>query len=505
MSRVASEMFNELVELSGLEPPLPGQVRIQGDDPVLPVRYRIGAAGAASLAATGLAADALWRMRGGNRQDISVDLRAAVASLRSSRYLQVDGKPPPPLWDAYSGLYPVKGGRWISIHCNFANHREAALKVLGGPGDREAAKKATAAWEGLALEEAIHAAGGCAGLVRTAGEWANHPQSEAVALQPVLKIKRIGECAPQPLPKFLRDGRAGAGPAGSRPDGSRPDGSRPAGSRPLGGVRVLDLTRVLAGPTCARVLAEHGADVLKVTAGHLPDSGQVDLDTGLGKLSTQIDLRTPEGVETLRRLALETDVFSQSYRPGALAGRGLSAEALARIRPGIVYVALSAWGNTGPWRMRRGFDTIVQCVSGIAHAVGGNAGGNAGRNAGDASAPRYLPVSAIDYVAGYLMALGAMVALERRARVGGSWLVRVSLARTGQWITDGGLLPASAIQGVAEEFPEDEIARLCTEVDAPDGRIRHLKPIVSLSESPPYWARPPVPLGTHAPVWPPRG
>ena len=253
------------------------------------------------------------------------------------------------------------------------------------------------------------------------------------------------------------------------------------------------------------MLAEHGADVLKVTAGHLPDSGQVDLDTGLGKLSTQIDLRTPEGVETLRRLALETDVFSQSYRPGALAGRGLSAEALARIRPGIVYVALSAWGNTGPWRMRRGFDTIVQCVSGIAHAVGGNAGGNAGRNAGDASAPRYLPVSAIDYVAGYLMALGAMVALERRARVGGSWLVRVSLARTGQWITDGGLLPASAIQGVAEEFPEDEIARLCTEVDAPDGRIRHLKPIVSLSESPPYWARPPVPLGTHAPVWPPRG
>jgi len=261
-------------------------------------------------------------------------------------------------------------------------------------------------------------------------------------------------------------------------------------------VRVLDLTRVLAGPTGARVLAEHGADVLKVTAGHLPDSGQVDLDTGLGKLSTHIDLRTPEGAETLRKLVLETDVFSQSYRPGALAGRGFSAEALARLRPGIVCVALSAWGNTGPWRDRRGFDTIVQCASGIAHAVG--------RNAGDGAAPRYLPVSAIDYVAGYLMALGAMVALARRAREGGSWLVRVSLARTGQWITDRGLVPASAIEGVPEELSEEEIATLCTECDAPDGRIRHLKPVVQMSGTQPYWARPPVPLGTHKPEWPPR-
>jgi crotonobetainyl-CoA:carnitine CoA-transferase CaiB-like acyl-CoA transferase len=476
MSRIAKEALEELLDLARLEAPLPGQVSIPGNDPVLPVRYRLGAAGAAALAATGAAADAIWRMRGGNRQSIAVDVRAAVASLRSTRYLQVNGKPPPPLWDAFSGIYPVRDGRWVSIHTNFANHREAALKVLGGPGDREAAKKATAAWEGLALEDAVHAAGGCAGFVRSTAEWLEHPQSEAVALQPVIKIKRIGECAPQPLPKIPR-GKPGA---------------RPSGSRPLSGVRVLDLTRVLAGPTGARVLAEHGADVLKVTAGHLPHSGQVDLDTGLGKLSTHIDLRTSEGAETLRALVRETDVFSQSYRPGALAGRGFSAEELAKIRPGIVCVALSAWGNTGPWRMRRGFDTIVQCVSGIAHSAGG------------AATPRYLPVSAIDYVAGYLMAFGAMVALQRRAREGGSWLVRLSLARTGQWITDRGMVPASALEGIAEEFAQEEIAGLCTEVDAPDGRIRHLKPVVQLSETPGRWDRPPVPLGYHKPEWPPR-
>ena len=477
MSRIAKEALEELIELTRMEPPLPGQVSIPGNDPVLPVRYRIGAAGSAALAATALAVDALWRLRGGSRQEISVDVRAAVASLRSARYLQVDGKPLPPMWDAFSGLYPAKNGRWISIHCNFANHREAALKVLGGPADREAAGKASAGWDAEALEDAIHAAGGCAGFVRTADEWAEHPQSEAVALQPLIKIKRIGECAPQPMP-----GRVGRG--------------GPAGLRPLSGVRVLDLTRVLAGPTCARVLAEHGADVLKVTAGHLPDSGQVDLDTGLGKLSTRIDLRTAEGTETLKRLVRETDVFSQSYRPGALKGRGFSAEALAQMRPGIVCIALSAWGNTGPWRMRRGFDTIVQCVSGIAHEVGSTAG--------SASTPRYLPVSAIDYVAGYLMALGAMVALARRAREGGSWLVRVSLARTGQWILDRGLVPQSALAGLPEELLQDEIDRLCMEVDAPDGRIRHLKPIVQLSETPGCWARPPVPLGHHKPEWPPR-
>ena len=458
--------LNELIALAGLPQPAAGQVRIEGNDPVLPTRYRIGAAGAAALAATGLAADDLWTLRGGRRQQVSVEVRAAVASLRSARYMRVDGKPLPAIWDAFSGLYAVRDGRWVSIHCNFANHREAALKVLGSPADREAAKKAALAWDGLALEDAVHAAGGCAGLVRTSDEWALHPQSEAVATQNLLEVVRIGDAPPEPLP---------------------------AGARPLSGVRVLDLTRVLAGPTCARTLAEHGADVLKVTAAHLPDSGLVDLDTGLGKLSTQIDLRSAEGAETLRALTRESDVFSQSYRPGALGARGFSPEALADMRPGIVCVTLSAWGTTGPWRARRGFDSIVQCVSGIAHA------------SGTATQPRLLMVSAIDYVAGYLMALGAMVALARRAREGGSWLARVSLARTGKWIVDRGLVAQEALEGVPDELSEAEIQALCTETDAPDGKIRHLKPVVGLSETPPYWARPPVPLGYHPPVWPPRG
>lgn len=443
----------------------PGMAAIAGEDPVLPVRYRIGSAGAAALAALGLAVDEVWELRGGARQRVDVDLRHATLSLRSARYLRVNGRPPPEPWNAFSGFYPVANG-WISIHCNFVNHREAAMGVLGRPATREAAEQASRGWQGEALEDAIHAAGGCAGFVRSHEQWAKHAQAHAVAAQPLIEIEKIGDAPPERLP---------------------------AAARPLEGVRVLDLTRVLAGPTCARSLAEHGADVLKISAEHLPDSGMMDLDTGIGKLSARIDLRTPDGVATLQRLARDADVFSQSYRPGALARRGFSPEELAALRPGIVCVSLSAWGTTGPWRERRGFDSIVQAVSGIAHATG--------RDAGGSDKPKLLPVSAIDYVSGYLMAFGATLALARRAREGGSWLVRVALARVGKFIVDLGE-PKRDWRGLPQDVPAAELAGLMDEMDAPDGRIGFLKPVVRLSQTPPHWARPPVPLGTHPPRWP---
>ena len=435
---------------------LAGEADFAGADPVLRTPYRVGAAGAAALGAVGIAAAELWALRTGRRQHVAVDLRAAAASLRSGSYLRVDGKPPPAPWDPMSGFYPVRDGRWVSIHCNFAHHRRAAMKVLGTAEDRAKAEDASKGWDGLVLEDAIHAAGGCAGLARTSPEWGAHPHSAAVANQPLLEIMRIGDSPPQPLPKA---------------------------DRPLAGIRVLDLTRVLAGPTCAKTLAEHGADVLKITAAHLPDSGAIELDTGLGKLAAHLDLRSAQEAETLQRLLGGADVFSQSYRPGALAARGFSPEAAAKLRPGIVCVSLNAWGQTGPWRARRGFDSIVQTVSGMAYA------------SGDGTKPRLMPCSAIDYVSGYLMAYGAMLALARRAREGGSWLVRVALARTGKWIVDRGTVDAGSVQA-------EEMAGLVMETQSPAGLIGHLKPVVQLSETPARWTRPPVPLGHNRPEWP---
>ena len=301
-------------------------------------------------------------------------------------------------------------------------------------------------------------------------EWAEHPQAAAIASLPLMEIVKIGGSPPEKLPD---------------------------GDRPLSGIRVLDLTRVLAGPTCARTLAEHGADVLKISAAHLPNLGYQEYDTGHGKLSAHLDLREPEDVETLRGLVRDADVFSQGYRPGTLGTRGFSPEALANVRPGIVFVSLCAFSHVGPWASRRGFDTVVQTVSGITARQGE-------LFPGAAPGPQFYPVSAIDYLTGYLMAFGAMVALARRVREGGSWLVRISLAQTGRWLVGRGEVPKGDLKDVSKEFTSAELERLSVTTETPVGRLRHLVPVVRLSETPPRWARPSVPLGYHEPVWPAR-
>jgi len=441
-----------------------------GTDPILPTPFRIGETSAAALAAVGLAVSDLWALRTGRRQDVAVDTRQATASLRSGHYMKLDGAPVSTERNTVMGVYPARRGRWSYLHCNFPNHRAAALEVLGVPEDREAVRKAVAGWDALELEEAIIAAKGAGGMVRTMDEWAKHPQAAAVASLPLMEIVEIGASPPEPLPD---------------------------GDRPLSSVRVLDLTRVLAGPTCARTLAEHGADVLKITAAHLPNIGYQEYDTGHGKLSAHLDLRQPKELETLHELIREGDVFSQGYRPGTLGDRGLSPEALAKLRPGIVYVSLCAFGHVGPWASRRGFDTVVQTVSGITHRQGE-------LFPGAEPGPQFYPVSAIDYLTGYLMAFGAMVALARRARQGGSWLVRISLAQTGRWLVGRGEVPERALKDVAKEFTRAELDRWTTTSETPAGRLHHLAPVVGLSETPPRWARPSVPLGYHEPAWPAR-
>jgi crotonobetainyl-CoA:carnitine CoA-transferase CaiB-like acyl-CoA transferase len=180
-----------------------------------------------------------------------------------------------------------------------------------------------------------------------------------------------------------------------------------------------------------------------------------------------------------------------------LGNRGLSPEELAKLRPGLVYVSLCAFSHKGPWAPRRGFDTVVQNISGITTRQGE-------LFPGAEPGPQFYPVSAIDYLTGYLMAAGAMVALARRAKEGGSWLVRISLAQTGRWLVDQGEVPTAALKDVPQEFPQADIDRWSIDSDAPAGKLRHLGPTVQLSETKPYWARPSVPLGHNEPAWPSR-
>jgi len=447
-------------DLSALE-----AVVLTGQEPALPSSFRVGALAQAAIATAGLAAAQLHKQRGGGDQTVAVDMRHAAIEFRSERYLRIAGKPPGPVWDKIAGVYTTGDNRYVRLHTNFPHHRDGMLKLLGCKYEREAVQAALSKWEAEEFETAAAEAGLVAAMMRSPQEWASHPQGQAVAGLPLIDIRRIGESPARALPR--------------------------AGERPLEGIRVLDLTRVIAGPVCGRTLAAHGADVMRVTAQHLPGLAELDIDTGRGKLAAFLDLRADEERERLAALLREAHVFVQGYRPGAIAGHGFSPEACAEMRPGIVAVSLSAYGQAGPWAKRRGFDSLVQTASGINYAEADAAG--------VLPKPKELPAQALDHAAGYLMAFGAMMALARKAREGGSWHVQVSLARTGHWLKDLGRLDG----GLACPDPAfADVGDLLDQMDSSQGRITYVRHAARLSETPAHWSRPPVPLGTHAPVWP---
>ena len=438
-------------------------VRFAGADPILPSNFLIGTAGAATIAASGLAAADLWELRTGVRQDVAVDLRTAAMTMRSSRYTRRVGGKSTGGMAGISGFYQCGDGRWVQLHCNFPHHRDGTLKILGCEGTKDAVAAALKGWEAANLEDALVAADLCCTLTRSNAEWAALPQADAVAGLPLMEITKVADSDPEPLPE---------------------------GDRPLAGIRALDLTRVLAGPTCGRTLAEHGADVMRISGPHLPFHEGLVMDTGHGKLAAHVDLRGEPGRQTLRDLVRGADVFTQGYRPGTVAARGFGPEDLAAIRPGLIYVSLCAYGREGPWRDRRGYDTLVQNATGICDEQGGGA------------RPRHMPVSMLDYASGFLMAFGAMAALGRRAREGGSYHVEVSLCQTAHWLKGLGRVSANANAMALPDPKAEDIADLLMRSDTPFGKLEHLAPAVQLSETKPYWARPVVPLGTHKPAWP---
>ena len=438
-------------------------VELPGAEPVLPSSFAVGTAAQVSIAAAALAAAELWRLRTGEHQRVRVPMRDAAIEFRSERYLRVDGQPTPEPWDKIAGAYRCGDGRWVRLHTNFPHHRDGVLALLGCEHDRAAVARALQDWKAEAFETATAEAGLVATAMRSFAEWDAHPQGRALQRLPVLSIEKIGDAPAEGLP---------------------------AATRPLGGLRVLDLTRVIAGPVCGRCLAAHGADVLLITAPQLPFFLPLVIDSGRGKLSAQLDLRQEPAREQMRELIRGGDVFVQGYRPGGLRALGFGPEEVATLRPGIVYVSLSAYGHEGPWAERRGFDSLVQTASGFNAAEAEAAG---------ADQPRPLPAQALDHASGYLMAFGAMTALARRAREGGSWHVRVSLAQTGRWIRELGRIDG----GLDRSDPGFEDVRDRLD-DSPSGfgRLTAVRHAAELARTPAHWSRPSVPLGTHEPRWP---
>jgi crotonobetainyl-CoA:carnitine CoA-transferase CaiB-like acyl-CoA transferase len=453
---------------AGMESAALQYAELEGREPVLSSSFAVSTAAQVSIAAAALAAAELRHRRGQRRQQVRVGMRHAAQACTT--YFTVDGVARQ-IWDKLSGLYACgPGGEagWVRIHANFAHHRYGALELLGlraGPQtERSEVEAALTRWRALDFEAAAAERGLPVAALRTFDEWDAHPQSHALAAQPLIAIERIGDAPPRrPVALAIDDA-------------------------PLSGLRVLDLTRILAGPVGTRTLAAHGADVMLVNSPHLPNVALPE--TSRGKLSAHVDLQTPAGREALTELVRGCDFFVQAYRPGAIARLGFGAQDVARLRPGVIYCSLSAYGPLGPWSQRRGFDSLVQTATGFNDAEGA---------ASDSGRPKPLPMQILDHATGYLLALGVQAAFARQLAEGGSWHAQLSLARTASWLRSLGRVPLGL---AAPQLPIDDLLET---TDSAFGQLVAVRPPAQLADTPAHWRRPAVPPGTHPPSWPDPG
>ncbi|QIJ61914.1 CoA transferase [Streptomyces sp. JB150] len=442
----------------GGDPALAGRVTVTTRRGALDARLPVREAARACVAVCALAAAELGARRAGLTRvpGVRVDDGAVATAFTSERHLLLDGRAPVD-FAPLSRFWRTADG-WVRTHANFPHHRERLLSALGVTQDEvEAALAERSARE---VEESVYAAGGLAVAVRTPGEWAGHPQAAEVARRALVERARLDTAPARRL----------APPAGTP-------------LLPAAGLRVLDLSRVVAGPVATRTLALLGADVLRVDPPHLPELPDQHADTGFGKRSAVLDLRA--GRRALDDLLAAADVVVTAYRPGALDRFGLSAEALAERRPGLVVAQLSAWGAYGPWRERRGFDSLVQAATGIAVTEG------------TPERPGVLPAQALDHGSGHLLAAAVLRALTERSCDGGGRLVRVALVRTARWLTE----EVTADTGAAGAASYDGPGPWLAERDSPLGRLRYALPPVAFEGGPADWVRPPGRWGTDEARW----
>lgn len=469
MSRSRRHAFDTaLIQLAQATelPDLGQDVSFQAQPAALPTRFRAAEGAAAALTGGAAIAARIGAARGlarGTAEAASRHVEASLLSFAHLRFADEQRAPAarlaPEQRTAVAGFFPTADQRWIYLHPGFPHNTQGLLTLLGVPDNRDAVARAVAACNAAELEDAIGAAGLCGAMVRSPAEWDASQPGRLLAARPVVEIIQLNDSPPEP---FARS---------------------PA--RALAGVNVLDLTRVLAGPTCARTLASYGAEVLRIGAPTLPTIPLFVADTGFGKRAAHLDLTRPDACQTLRRLLRDTDVFSQGYRTGVMDRLGFGVTDVAQLRPGIVYVSINCYGHEGPWRQRPGWEQLAQTVTGMAASHG--------QDVGDGAKPALLPAAVTDYTTGYLAAFGALAALERRSRVGGSYWVRVSLARTGMWIRRLGVRRGAQ----ARPHETSEIDRWLDDMDSHWGPVRYLRPAVSLSSMSVGWDKPPAEPGTH--------
>lgn len=454
-------------ELGITEKDAGGTVEITGADPVTPSVHRIGDAAAAGLAALGTEAAALHRERGGAAQDVTVSVEAAVRQLMAVFFTRMRGVPVGQLQEdpnllGNSDFYRAADGRFVYVLLSYPHLRDIACRVLDCPPDRERIAAAVAQWDALRLEEAVCERGGTAIAVRTREEWRMHPQGRLLADGPLIRIEKLAESAPEPLPAA-------------------------DGGLPLAGVRVLDNTHVIAGPIAARMAAELGADVLHMSAPGRPDPVGMIVETGIGKRAAFCDLTDPDQAAAFWSTLAGADLYVSNYLN--LDTKGFGPERLVERRPGLVVLDFHGWGPDGPWLRRGGFDQLASAATGFA------------AEEGSFEAPRLPPTYLLnDYLAAVLGTAGALEALRRRAREGGSYRVHVDLAKVCMWVQDLGLLARDQVAGLPAPDTSPAGVELAT-VSGPFGEVCYLPTQVGYSSLTPRLNRTAEPLGASPLAW----
>ncbi|WP_434709745.1 CoA transferase [Pseudomonas sp. R1-1] len=447
-----TDLLTSLQAALGL-PPTPIAFNGRG---ALPSAFAVTDLACASLAAAGQAVSELIRQQSGELPTVAVDRR--LASFWFSSSLRPIGWQVPPLWDPVAGDYATADG-WIRLHTNAPHHRAAAERVLGACADRAAMAAQVAKWTSTALEQAVVAANGCAAEMRSWAQWQQHPQGRAVNAEPLVHFAEQAE------------GKALAWQGSA--------------ARPLAGIKVLDLTRVLAGPTASRFLAGLGANVLRIDSPTWNEPGVVPEMT-LGKRCARLDLHDAADRALFESLLKDADLLLHGYRADALEHLGFGLERRQQLAPGLIDVSLNAYGWSGPWRNRRGFDSLVQMSSGIAEA---------GQRWKQADKPTPLPVQALDHATGYLMAASALRLLTERLANGRGGSARLSLARTAKLLVEHG--PGADESLLVEDERDQDPAIEQTAC----GAARRLRVPVEIGGTPVWWDLPATDLGSHRPQW----
>jgi hypothetical protein len=482
--RASHSTYNIIAELwtvAGLPSSALSALRLPGaDDLGLPSSYKVGQLAQSTIALTALAAALIHSSRHNSRAAaldslpiVTVPLDRACIEFRSERFYTIDGRAPAKEQHAIGGLHRTRDG-YVRIHDGFPHHRAAALHLIGCLPDAstETIKRQLLQYSSTYLETRAFRSGAIIAALRSCEDWDASPQASAIADFPVL-VTKIAE---GPVPGWKP--HLGSG-----------------GRKCLAGLRVLEFSRVLAAPVAGRTLAAHGADVLWVTSPKLPSLPALDKDTARGKRSIQLDLTDTTDAQTFDTLCQDVDVVIQGYRPGALAARGVSPEELLKkVKGGLVYASLSAYGSSGPWNKHRGFDSIVQTQSGINVSEADHYG------QGEAS--RVLPCQALDHASGYFLAFGIMAALYKQATEGGSFTVEVSLAGTMKYLKSLGQYPGNSGFDCAEYRKQSDLpAHILESRKSQFGLLKAVKHAATIEGVEVGWDRMPRPLGSDESRW----